>query len=64
MNREDCMKEMMISMLIGNLITLVVFTALRAVLAPLEVVGFWVGTWFIATYCVWSVIDWMDRKKA
>ena len=54
----------LISLLIGNLITLVIFSALHAVFSPLEVVCFWVGTWFIATYAVWSVIDILDRKKA
>ena len=58
------MKEMMISLLIGNLITLVIFSALHAVFSPLELVGFWVGTWFITTYAVWTVIDILDRKKA
>lgn len=64
MTREDCMKEMMISLLIGNLITLIIFSALHAVFSPLEVVCFWVGTWFVATYAVWTVIDILDRKKA
>lgn len=64
MTREDCMKEMLISLLIGNIVTLIIFAALHAVFTPVEVVGFWVGTWFISTYAVWTIIDILDRKKA
>lgn len=61
--REQCLFELMTSLTIGNLITLIIFAALHTIFTPLEVVGFWVGTWFVATVCVWSVIDWIDRKR-
>lgn len=58
------MKEMLISLLLGNMVTLIIFAALHAVFTPVEVVGFWVGTWFVSTYAVWTIIDILDRKKA
>lgn len=63
MTREECFREMCISMAFGGLITLFVFLIIYRVCSPLEVVAYWVCTWAISTYGVWSVIDWMDRKK-
>ena len=64
MSREECIREMAVSMAIGNVITILLFAFLHENFKTGEAVGFLLGTWFVATYAVWSVIDWNDRRKS
>lgn len=63
MSRSECQREMIFAMTAGNLITAVLLAFLHDGLTAGEVMAFWMATWFIATYCAWSVIDWADRHK-
>ena len=63
-SREQCIGEMALSLVIGNLITIVIFSLVHKQFTAAEAVGFLLGTWGVTTYCVWSVLDWIDKKKS
>ena len=63
MSREKCLEEMMISMVTGMCISILVISICHEMFCPVELAAFWFGTWCIATYAVWSIIDWVDKKK-
>lgn len=64
MKREQYLEEMLKSMSIGGVIGMICLAFVHQELkTPLELVVFWVATWMVAMYCVWSVIEWRDRGK-
>ena len=63
MNREQCLEEMSISLLFGGIICMIALAFLhKHFVTPVEVIAFWLSSWMICSYCVWSVIDWIDRR--
>ena len=64
MNRERCLEEMIASLFFGGIICMIALALLhKEFVTPAEVIGFWISSWMIATYVVWSVIDWTDRRR-
>ena len=64
MSREECVREGATALVVGNLITIIAFSLVhQGFTTGGECFGFLLGTWGVATYCVWSVLDWIDRKK-
>ena len=63
MSREECVREGATALVVGNLITIIAFSLVHQGCTSGECFGFLLGTWGVATYCVWSVLDWIDRKK-
>ena len=63
MSREESVREGATALVVGNLITIIAFSLVHQGFTTGECFGFLLGTWGVATYCVWSVLDWIDRKK-
>ena len=63
MKREDCLRELALSMAIGNVITIILFAIVHQRFGARDAVAFLIGTWAIATYAVWTISDIVDRKK-
>lgn len=66
MNEHDkCVKEMYQAMTLAGLLTMFIFAFAHTIFANAgEVLAFFTGTQVVLTYAVWSVIDWMENKKA
>jgi len=61
--REKALIEMCKALTFGAFITMFIFAFCHQMFrSPVEAMGFWIGTWAVAVYAVWSVIDWIDRK--
>lgn len=60
--REKYMLEMLESVGIGELITLIIFAFCHQLFSGLEVIGFWLGTHMVAIYAVWTVIELRERR--
>ena len=64
MTRDQCIREMYTSLLIGNVITVIIFAFSHEIFVnAFEVISYWIGTWFVATYATWTIIDIIDRHK-
>ena len=62
--REQYLGEMLISVIVGEVITMVIFSLVHQIFtSPGEVIAFWMGTHTTAVYAVWSVIVWIDEAK-
>lgn len=61
--REQCLQEMVMSLVFGGIAAIIAFSSVFQY-ADFTVVGaiaFLIGTWYIGTYCAWSLIDWTER---
>ena len=64
MNREKNLEEMCRAMAGGGVIGAICLSFVNQELhGPLDLLAYWIATWMISTYCVWSVIDWIDRAR-
>ena len=64
-NHEKCVKEMYQSLTLAGVVTMIIFAFVHTMFAnAMECIGFFMGTQVVATYAVWSVMDWMERKRA
>ena len=62
--REQYMKEMLISIGIGELITMIIFALVHQMFVyPAEVIAFWIGTHMVAMYVVWSLLALADEGR-
>lgn len=61
--REKNLEEFALSLIGGELVTLIVFTATQALYHGIEVLVWWMAVHMVATYSVWTVIDLIDRYK-
>ena len=63
MTRQELLEEFIQALLLGELITLVIFTATHELYHGMEVVAWWIAVHMIATYVVWTILDIRDRYK-
>lgn len=63
MKRERNLQECLISVSAGAVIAIMLCAVLPGITTKLDFVAFFAMFWLIATYCVWSVIDWRDAKR-
>lgn len=63
MTREELLTEFIQALIGGELITLVVFMATHELYHGAEILAWWIAVHMIATYCVWTVLDILDRVK-
>ena len=62
MKREQALEEMIVSMLIGAVVTMLIMILLD-VDGKLEIIYTFAAVWFCATAAVWGVIDWKGGRK-
>jgi len=63
MSREQCLQEMVAALVMGGAAAIIAFVfALQVTEFNIaDGISFLFGTWFIGTYCSWSLIDWTER---
>lgn len=58
------LRECILSLVAGNAVTLIVFAFCgRALTGAAEIIAYWIGGWYVATYVVWTLIDWLKEKR-
>ena len=60
--REKNLEECLVSLVLGELITMIVFACCHHIFNGCEVIVFWVGTHMTATYAMWTLIELKERR--
>lgn len=64
MDHEQCVKEMYQALTLAGVVTMIIFAFVHTMFTSAgECIGFFIGTQVVGTYVVWSVMDWMERKR-
>lgn len=64
MEHEKCVKEMYQALALAGEVTMIIFAFVHTMFTNAgECIAFFAGTQVVGTYAVWSVIDWMERKR-
>ena len=63
MKRETALEEMVMAVIMGGIVTMIVFAFIHQDMNPGEVMAFWTGIWTVATYASWSIIIWAKRCR-
>lgn len=61
--REKNLEEFVLSLIGGELVTLVIFAATHEMYHGVEVAVWWFMVHMVATYSVWTIIDIVDGCK-
>lgn len=61
--REKNLEEFVLSLIGGELVTLMIFAATHELYHGVEVAVWWFMVHMVATYSIWTVIDIIDRCK-
>lgn len=62
--REKNLEECLISSVIGELVTMIIFAFCHKMFTGCEVIVFWMATHMICTYGTWTAIELKERKKS
>lgn len=64
MDHDKCVMQMYQALALAGALTMIIFAFVHTVFDSAgECLAFFIGTQVVGTYAVWSVMDWIERKR-